>query len=142
MTSTDVAELRECPFCGGEAEIVNIEEGENVGGSCVCCTRCLASSNVEFEFKENFVDNWNRRSDATLTALQARLTEAMTIAVIKALREPSDRALLAALSIYQATFRDDPEMVGKPVNEVGRIAMTRALTAAIDSILSEHEAGG
>lgn len=55
-------ELKPCPFCGGDAEIVNIEEGENAGGSCVCCTRCMASSNVEFEFKENFVSNWNRRA--------------------------------------------------------------------------------
>ena len=54
--------LNPCPFCGGEAEIINIDEGENAGGSCVCCKRCLASSNVEFEFKENFVSNWNRRT--------------------------------------------------------------------------------
>lgn len=56
-------ELLPCPFCGAPAEIVHIDEGENEGGSCVCCTRCLASSNVEFEFKENFVANWNRRSE-------------------------------------------------------------------------------
>lgn len=54
-------ELLPCPFCGGTAEIIDIEEGENAGGSCVSCTRCLASSNVEFEFKENYVSNWNRR---------------------------------------------------------------------------------
>jgi hypothetical protein len=53
-----------CPFCGGEAEIINIERGENAGGSCVSCARCLASSNVEFGFKENFVANWNRRVPA------------------------------------------------------------------------------
>jgi Lar family restriction alleviation protein len=58
MTSHD---LKPCPFCGAKAEIVNIDEGENVGGSCVCCTRCFASSNVEFGFKENFVSNWNNR---------------------------------------------------------------------------------
>ena len=56
-------ELLDCPFCGGAAEIVNIESGENVGGSCVCCTVCQASSNVEFGFKENFVSNWNRRAE-------------------------------------------------------------------------------
>lgn len=56
--------LLPCPFCGGDAEIVHIEEGENAGGSCVCCKRCNASSNVEFEFKENFISNWNRRSSS------------------------------------------------------------------------------
>lgn len=73
MTTTDPrpdltkdAVLAPCPFCGGRAEIVNIDDGENAGGSCVSCTRCLASSNVEFEFKENFVSNWNRRTAAPL----------------------------------------------------------------------------
>lgn len=56
-----VESLEPCPFCGGEAEIIEIDEGENKGGSCVSCTVCQASSNVEFEFKENFVSNWNRR---------------------------------------------------------------------------------
>lgn len=54
-------ELLPCPFCGGEAERIDIEDGENAGGSCVHCTQCDACSNVEFEFKENFVSNWNRR---------------------------------------------------------------------------------
>lgn len=60
-------ELKDCPFCGAKAEIVHIEEGENAGGSCVCCTYCMASSNVEFGFKENFINNWNRRSKAQET---------------------------------------------------------------------------
>lgn len=59
-----MVELKPCPFCGGPAEIVHIDEGENEGGSCVCCTRCFASSNVEFGFKENFLSNWNRRAPA------------------------------------------------------------------------------
>lgn len=54
--------LLPCPFCGGDAEIVHIEDGENEGGSCVCCTVCQASGNVEFERKENFISNWNRRA--------------------------------------------------------------------------------
>lgn len=57
----EATELLPCPFCGGKAEVVDIEEGENAGGSCVSCTRCMASSNVEFEFKEHLVGNWNRR---------------------------------------------------------------------------------
>lgn len=54
--------LLPCPFCGGDAERIDIEDGENAGGSCISCTVCQASSNIEFEFKENFVSNWNRRS--------------------------------------------------------------------------------
>ncbi|WP_404415416.1 Lar family restriction alleviation protein [Brevundimonas vesicularis] len=55
-------ELKPCPFCGGEAEIIHLDDGDNAGGSCVCCTKCQASGNVEFGRKENFVDNWNRRA--------------------------------------------------------------------------------
>lgn len=66
--------LLPCPFCGGEAGIVDIDEGENAGGSCVCCTGCMASSNVEFGFKENLVSNWNCR--ATLSTLDAAFAAA------------------------------------------------------------------
>jgi Lar family restriction alleviation protein len=54
--------LLPCPFCGGEAERVDIEEGENAGGSCICCTVCQASGYIEFGRKDNFVSNWNRRA--------------------------------------------------------------------------------
>lgn len=73
-TGSELCVLRPCPFCGGDAEILNIEDGENAGGSCVSCTRCQASSNVEFEFKENFVSNWNRRTSPERSALKG-LTE-------------------------------------------------------------------
>ena len=61
---SDEPKLAPCPFCGSEAEIIYIQHGDNAGGSCVCCTRCSASSNVEFGRKENFVSNWNRRVPA------------------------------------------------------------------------------
>lgn len=73
---SDETMLKPCPFCGGEPEIIHIDEGENAGGSCVCCTKCQASSNVEFEFKENFVSNWNRRSTPS-TRDEVEPTEAM-----------------------------------------------------------------
>ncbi len=62
--------LKPCPFCGGEAERVDIEDGENAGGSFVHCTVCDASGNIEFEFKENFISNWNRRVEAALSAAE------------------------------------------------------------------------
>ncbi|EHK77735.1 hypothetical protein SM0020_12445 [Sinorhizobium meliloti CCNWSX0020] len=55
-------ELKPCPFCGGAAERIDIIDGENAGGSCICCTVCQASGNVEFGRKENFVSNWNSRA--------------------------------------------------------------------------------
>ena len=63
--------IKRCPFCGGKAERVDLDAGENAGGSCVCCTQCMASSNVEFGFKENFIDNWNRRAVNRTPAFEA-----------------------------------------------------------------------
>lgn len=70
-----------CPFCGGPAEITEIDDGENAGGSCICCTKCLASGNVEFGFKENFVSNWNRRVQTPVPDAVARLVEAARAAL-------------------------------------------------------------
>jgi len=62
MTARDeMGELLPCPFCGSPAEIIDIEDGENAGGSCVSCTRCEASSALDFGRKENFVAKWNTR---------------------------------------------------------------------------------
>ena len=58
-----MTELKNCPFCDGPAKIENVDHGPNKGGSYVYCTQCLASSNLEFGFKANFVSNWNRRVD-------------------------------------------------------------------------------
>lgn len=56
-------ELLPCPFCGGEAVQITIDESEpnNVGGDVIVCTKCQASSYVEFGFKENLASAWNRR---------------------------------------------------------------------------------
>ena len=76
-----------CPFCGGPAGITEIDEGENAGGSCVCCTKCFASSNVEFGFKENFIPNWNRRVQTVSPDAVARLVEAARAEADKAMRK-------------------------------------------------------
>lgn len=55
--------LLPCPFCGGNAKRIDIEdtEDENFGGSYVCCTKCQSSTNIEFGRKENFINKWNTR---------------------------------------------------------------------------------
>lgn len=64
-------ELKPCPFCGGKAERHTIEDEEpsNAGGDVICCSRCGASSHVEFGRKENLVSVWNTRPE--LTTLRA-----------------------------------------------------------------------
>lgn len=91
--------LKPCPFCGAPAEVIHLEGGENEGGSCVSCTSCFASSNVEFEFKENLVDNWNRRADPVPALLEA-LKEAQS--VLAMMVEPGAIRKTAVLSAYAA----------------------------------------
>jgi Lar family restriction alleviation protein len=66
--SSEMVELRPCPFCGGQAKRFTIgdEEPSNAaGGDVICCERCGASSHVEFGYKENLVSNWNSRVEAS-----------------------------------------------------------------------------
>jgi len=62
-----VDKLEPCPFCGGEAKRFTIGDNEpnNAGGDVIVCTRCQASSHVEFGRKENLVSSWNRRPTST-----------------------------------------------------------------------------
>lgn len=75
--SHDARDLLPCPFCGGAAVRVDIESGENSGGSCIACTKCQASSNVEFEFKENFVSKWNTRATLSPMGLLEEVRDAL-----------------------------------------------------------------
>ena len=58
-------EVKKCPFCGGEVKRIDIEQGENFGGSCVECQQCLACSKVEFGQKDTFIEAWNTRAEET-----------------------------------------------------------------------------
>ena len=76
-----MTDLLPCPFCGESAERITIGEDEddpNFGGDVIQCSRCLASSHVEFEFKENLVSAWNTRSDKA--ARKAAFEEAAKVA--------------------------------------------------------------
>lgn len=64
MTKAD--DLLPCPFCGGKAERVTVDDSEpdNAGGDVICCESCRASSHVEFGRKENLVSSWNKRTES------------------------------------------------------------------------------
>ncbi len=67
--------LKNCPFCGGEAERIDIdpmqEEFDNAGGSCIQCKACGASSSVHFGRKENLDASWNTRHPSFNDAIEA-----------------------------------------------------------------------
>ena len=54
------------PFCGGEAERVDVpaeaDYDDGAGGSFIQCRRCVASTGLHYEFKENLVSSWNDRA--------------------------------------------------------------------------------
>ena len=62
--------LKPCPFCGGEAERIDIpaehDDIENAGASCIQCSRCVASTALHFDRKENLESSWNDRKPAPL----------------------------------------------------------------------------
>lgn len=55
-------ELLPCPFCGGEAKRLELEDGVNFGGSVIACCKCDACTRVYFGEKEGLVQSWNTRS--------------------------------------------------------------------------------
>ena len=123
---SDEPKLAPCPFCGSEAEIIYIQHGDNAGGSCVCCTRCSASSNVEFGRKENFVSNWNRRVPAPAVpddvAIAALRLSAIVEGITGAMRHGTWR------DERGVRLKDTPEWVAlyNALNAANRAAISRA----------------
>ena len=112
--------LKPCPFCGGEADRVDIEDGENAGGSFVHCTVCDASGNIEFEFKENFISNWNRRVEAALSAAEPQPAPSVAVKALQAVRD----------ELRVDTSSGSPGSISYEVGALHRIV------AAVDAALS------
>lgn len=70
MTETpEEQSIKPCPFCGGDAEHIRLDEPKdslNYGGAVICCLRCQVSTPVMFSSKESALGPllrvWNRRS--------------------------------------------------------------------------------
>jgi len=92
--------LLPCPFCGGDAERIDVPDeddvdgGVNAGGSCIQCKRCSASTGLHFDRKENLIAAWNER--AALTAAP-KATEA------PGLREAAQATLNGAMK-YNGSY--------------------------------------
>ena len=68
-----MVELKPCPFCGGEARIL-----EGFSGMPVFwpeCTKCAASFKGYFEIKESAIREWNTRAERTCRNIAANKDE-------------------------------------------------------------------
>ena len=83
---SDSEKLKDCPFCGGKAEMRHIDEGENEGADFIQCAQCEASTNLQFSIKDDgrpwLIERWNRRAALAATSdgfasatIKARLDE-------------------------------------------------------------------
>ena len=70
-------ELKPCPFCGGEAMRVTLDDDANFDGDVIVCTKCDACSRVVFGEKEGLVDAWNRRQQAPAAITSAEQLTAL-----------------------------------------------------------------
>lgn len=70
----DSDRLKPCPFCGGEAEMIDMPEdsGDVTGAKFVQCTNsaCMASSALIYplmdDAKHLLLERWNKRADIAL----------------------------------------------------------------------------
>lgn len=53
--------LKPCPFCGGEAKMVETYSGDiKIGCENLGCLGCY-ENNAFFSFKEDAIESWNKR---------------------------------------------------------------------------------
>lgn len=56
-----MAELKPCPFCGGEAVVTKHHNGFTEWYLCSCPKCHISQAGSEYEFRFEAVEAWNRR---------------------------------------------------------------------------------
>ncbi|EAP4557083.1 restriction alleviation protein, Lar family [Salmonella enterica] len=125
--------LLPCPFCGGKAQQLTIEQDNDphFGGDVITCTECGASSHVEFGFKENLKSAWNSRS-AMLEAGNSPVTPDGYILVPNRLTAENGAKGVLSGEFSETKFINCPECFGDDECETcdgsGRIEITVPVT--------------
>lgn len=103
-------ELLDCPFCGGEAELLPADDRS---AAMILCSPCLAM--VHGEYDPDAVSTWNRRASQPASDTPDPRDE-----VIAEMREALTE-LVAAMRRYQQDTDDLP-----PLRHVAMMARARA----------------
>jgi restriction alleviation protein Lar len=129
--------LKPCPFCGGSAEMKEIEEGDNAGASFIECSVCRASTNLQFSLKDDGTpwlrERWNSRAAAQPDATTAPLRSAVLEEAAK-LVEHHAKFMLAPMeagkirSRFMDTAADIRALAAQPAP--ARLDEPKVLTAA------------
>ncbi|HGI8195258.1 TPA: Lar family restriction alleviation protein [Citrobacter freundii] len=133
--------LMPCPFCGGKAHQLTIEQDDDphFGGDVITCTECWASSHVEFGFKENLKSAWNSRT-AMLQAGNSPVIQDGWQLVPKEPTEAMNKAGWAAMNehdainpTYRAMLAAAPQQDVRLALEIGMSRYAGAMQKLVDS---------
>ena len=58
-----MAELKPCPFCGGEAAVTNHHNRFTEWYLCSCLKCHISQTGSEYGFRFEAIEAWNRRAD-------------------------------------------------------------------------------
>jgi Lar family restriction alleviation protein len=160
-----MSELKPCPFCGGEADVLEFNDVEpddvNFGGSCICCRQCGANSPVHFDRKENLYASWNDRMELRCSAVSEQpsfqkrvhgwMMDCFSMEICRDRQERNHRFLEEALELVQAcgcTASEAHQLVdyvygrdqGDINQEVGGVMVTLAALCLANDI-DMHQGG-
>lgn len=102
-------DLKPCPFCGSDTELIDAPEPMNEGCVVVECTKCHASTCVSYAVKDDprpvVIDAWNRRhEDAELSRLRTELASAKEELSLVKCGEPNHPDRAYAVKSWLKTF--------------------------------------
>lgn len=77
-------ELKPCPFCGGEAERMDMK---SMRESCISCPSCGASTSLSHEDSAGFVMAWNRRTPESVSRTNLLVAALRSLVYLKSIKD-------------------------------------------------------
>ena len=138
--------LKPCPFCGAEAELVEIDDmtDADCGGNFVACKACEASTNLRFSAGDDarplVCEQWNRRAALRPADPGSRVEDAvLDRCVLNAAAKPPPAAgdaltalrAVMGLNSVQTLFEAAEEYPHGPEDVAGELSALKLARAAL-----------